>query len=98
MTKRTAPALFLLLLCVTTLSAAETGRYVVMMKRGTASARPKTLLRDIVAADAVQRDLRELDIINGFAASLTTEEAAAMRRQPDVGLVEPVAVRYAFGT
>src|SRR5690349_5608967 len=97
---RTALGLFALLFSVTSISAAEAGRYVVVMKHGAASGGARTLLRDATSADGssfAQRDVREYSIINGFAATLTAEEALALSREPGVSYVEPVKMRYAFG-
>ena len=66
------------------------------MKRGAAAARPAVLLRDAEPA-ARAKNVHEFSIINGFAATLTAEEAAALRLQPGVSYVEPVAERHIFG-
>src|SRR4026208_2151567 len=93
--KPTAPVVFLLLSLASTLTAAETSRYVVGMKRGVVSYRAGNLVHDVDSAPRT-RDIQNFTVVNGFAAPLPPEEAASMRLQPGVDYVEPVSIRRAF--
>ncbi|HVS31848.1 MAG TPA: S8 family serine peptidase [Thermoanaerobaculia bacterium] len=93
--KRTAAAVFILFSVASTLTASESSRYIVAMKRGESNIQAAAMIRDIETTAA--RDVRTFSIVDGFAATLTAEEAATLRRQAGVDYVERVSIRYAFG-
>ncbi|HVG25273.1 MAG TPA: S8 family serine peptidase [Thermoanaerobaculia bacterium] len=88
--KRTAIGAVFLLLTVSSYGA-EARRYLVGTKRA-AKKTSVAILADSVG-EADDRDVQTFSVIDGFAADLTPEEAAALRRSPEVRWVEPVAAR-----
>jgi serine protease len=93
--RRIALSVFLLLL--PTLASAETRRYLVALERGVPAGRAGVLIRDIEAVPQA-RDIAEFGRFNAFAASLTDEEAARLRRSPAVRIIEPVVERHILGS
>ena len=86
-------ALAALLLLMTTASfAEETERYFVATRRPLRETGVSSVTRDLAASG--QRRVATFNIVNGFTASLTTSEAASLRRSSDVRYVEPVVPRY----
>lgn len=91
--QRTLTLFALLSFTAATVLAEEPTRYMVVTKRAPKS----TSLRVVTnAADSVERRVREFRNIDGFAATLTAEEAAALRKSPDVESVQPVVPRNAL--
>jgi subtilisin family serine protease len=66
-------------------------RYIV----GTRAAAPSSSFRMIQSDEARRlRNVRDLENVDGFAATLTAEEAEALRHSPNVRYVSPVAERH----
>jgi serine protease len=78
-----------------TLFAATTQRYVVATRAFVGSAHAALMIRDVESAP-VTRDVTAFRAINGFAADLTDDEAAALRKSVAVSYVEPVVERHAL--
>lgn len=81
------------------MAAASTERYVVALEPEIGAARGVLLLRDI-DGNSVQprsRDVSAFRALDGFAADLTAEEAAALRRSPGVRYVEKAVERHILG-
>jgi len=94
-------AAFVALLFIAPLTAfaasAPTQAVIVMTKQGAQSAAKASLASLFdpnVSAD--ERDLRELPVINGFAANLTDGEIAALRASGMVTSIEPDRAVHAF--
>ncbi|HET8796517.1 MAG TPA: S8 family serine peptidase [Thermoanaerobaculia bacterium] len=85
--KRTAILGLALVLALPALGG-ETRRYLVALREG--------MRESARTAGVTPRNVRHLEAAGTFAADLTPEEAAAMRRSPDVRVVEPVVERHAF--
>ncbi|HUP45916.1 MAG TPA: S8 family serine peptidase [Thermoanaerobaculia bacterium] len=96
---RRAVAVAVFLLFPTLAAASATERYVVSLERGTSPLRGTALLRDIDGEAAVPRERAVLRfrVLDGFAADLTAEEAARLRRSPGVRYVEQVVERRILG-
>ena len=90
--KRIALGAFFLLMSTASF-AAETERYFVATRRPAAQTRIATQLRD-----AGERNMAAFGIVSGFAADLTADEAAALRKSSDVRYVEPVVPRFLHAT
>ncbi len=86
---------FLALLVSAPLFAAPTQRYIVTTRTRLAVPRVQTMIRDIEVTPHA-RAIESFALIRGFAADLTDEEAAALRKKPDVSYVEPVLERHAL--
>jgi serine protease len=82
------------LFVTTSIHAAETARYLVATRP--AAAKKLSLVRDPI--DAERHDVRELATINAFAADLTEEEAAALRKSPEVRYVTRTVERHLLDT
>jgi serine protease len=93
--KRSVPTFFLALLVTSTLLAAPTQRYIVATRSGVAAPRAAIMVREIENSSQ-PRDIESFHVIRGFAADLTEDEAAALRRTADVDYVEPVVERHAL--
>jgi serine protease len=80
-------------------AAASTERYVVALERGVGAARGTLLLRDLDGGSVQprNRDVSAFRALDGFAADLTADEAAAMRRAPGVRYVEKAVERHILG-
>lgn len=89
--KRIVVALFALLLA--TAAVADTQRYLVGTKRASRAGALKAV-RDTVAFEP--RHVTAFETFDGFAATLTEEEAAELRASREVRFVEPVATHHAF--
>jgi serine protease len=86
-------ALLVVAIFATTSLAAETQRYLVVSPDRAAATR----LRIATERESiVPRNVRALSHIGAMAIDLTPAEAAALRRSPDVAIVEPVVERSAF--
>lgn len=81
------------------MAAASTERYVVALKPGVGAARGAQLLRDIDGGSVQprSRDISAFRVLDGFAADLTAEEAAALRRSAGVRYVEKAVERHILG-
>lgn len=91
--------LILSFVCVSSAFAetASTQRYLVATRASMPAGRIRTLIRDIEPAPRAQvRNVVAFQSVNGFAADLTPEEAAALAKSADVRYVEPVVERHAF--
>jgi subtilisin family serine protease len=86
--------LLLALTLSTTLGAAETTRYLVATKK---APRVSGLRMVTSASEAAKRDVRTFRNINAFAADLTLEEVAELRRSGAVDVIEPNYERHALG-
>ncbi|HSP13658.1 MAG TPA: S8 family serine peptidase [Thermoanaerobaculia bacterium] len=94
--KRSVPTFFFLaLLFASTLFAAPTQRYIVATRSSMALPRATTLVREIEGTPQA-RDIQAFHVIHGFAAELTGDEAAKLRRSVEVDYVEPVVERHAL--
>jgi len=87
---------FLLTLALCALAAplfaeGSAGRYIVMTRPSAREAQIQLLQSDGPATDRQVREFRQID---GFAATLTAEEVARLRRSPDVRYVSPVVERH----
>jgi subtilisin family serine protease len=82
------------LFVTTSLHAADTARYLVATRP--AAAKKLSLVRDPI--DAERHDVRELATIDAFAANLTDEEAAALRKSPEVRFVTRTVERHLLDT
>lgn len=92
--KRATVFLFAVLLA-TTVSAAETRRYLVATKRPFAAGGLKAL-QDSVDTSVELRRVNGFQAFRGFAAELTEDEVATLRASKEVRFVEPVVERHAF--
>ena len=81
----------LLLLVALPAAAAPANRYIVSMREG-AEYRPA--ITALAAGGPDRHAVRELGIINGFAATLTDKEVADLQRSKDVLDIEPVLERH----
>lgn len=81
------------------MAAASTERYVVALKPGIGAARGVLLLRDLDGASVQprNRDVSAFRVLDGFAADLTAQEAAALRLSPGVRYVEKAVERHILG-
>jgi subtilisin family serine protease len=84
-----------LILAATSSIAAETQRYLISTKSATRT----TALRRLAAnaADASKHRVRAFRNFNAFAADLTAEEVAELRKSGDVESIELVPERHIFG-
>ncbi|HEX7419000.1 MAG TPA: S8 family serine peptidase, partial [Thermoanaerobaculia bacterium] len=82
-------------------AATETQRYQVATRTAIGAAHIGTLIRDIEGTTSTTstsaRNIVTFQSVNGFAADLTADEAAALSRSADVVYVEPAVERHAFG-
>lgn len=78
------------LLISTSIHAAETARYLVATRP--AAAKKLSLVRDPINAE--RHDVRELATVDAFAADLTEDEAAALRKSPEVRFVTRTVERH----
>ena len=86
--------LILSLLITPSLFAAETHRYIVATTKAARSMRLHVLS---VPAEAVERNVRTFESIDGFAADLTDAEAAEMRKSAGVRYVSRTIEIHAVG-
>lgn len=86
MKRPVSTAVFLLFVALT-MSAAETHRYVVATKQPFRQGRLIAALQD-AGAEFTPRDVLGFEIINGFAADLTDDEVASLRKSREVSYVE----------
>lgn len=95
--KRAAFVALLFIVPLTAFAAsAPTQAVIVMTKQNTrfAAKSLSTMFDPNISAD--ERDLRELPIINGFAANLTDAEIASLKASGTVVSIEPDLERHAF--
>jgi len=90
--KRAAAAL-ILFFSATLAFADGTSKYVVALERTAGAMRPAALIPDAEAAE-----ITEFPTLNSFAADLTAEEAAELRRSPQVRYVERAVDRHILGS
>jgi serine protease len=94
--KRTSFLLATLTFFVTTAaSGADTQRYLVATKRPTRTAIVADV-KQMLGEDLESRAVAAFESFTGFAANLTSEEVAALRKSHNVRWVEPVLPRHAF--
>jgi subtilisin family serine protease len=84
----------LLLIAALPLTAATTSRYLVATRHGARAASLRVLHSFSESGDFAERGVRSFHVIDGFAADLTDDEAAALRRSPDVRYVSKVVERH----
>ncbi len=78
-------------------ASVPTQRYLVATRAGMPAGRIGTLIRDIAPTPQPQsRNIVTFQNVNGFAADLTTDEAATLAKSADVRYVEPAVERHAF--
>ncbi len=97
--KRTAQTFLFVFLFASTLFAAPTQRYTVVMRAPIGTVRAQTMVRSIEGAptdSADDRHIRAYHIIDGFSADLTADEAAALKASPGVSYVSPAVERHAL--
>src|SRR4051812_14011429 len=88
------PFLVVFALCgITTSLFAESGSRYIVMTRPAARERQITLLREGETPEA-EHEVRPFRYFDGFAATLTESEAAALRRSPYVRYLSPVVERH----
>ncbi len=92
MTRTTLAALSLLL--ASAAFGADTHRYLVATKAPVRGDR-FAVTTNRAAIDLALRNVDRFEIVNGFAADLTEEEASALRGADGIRSVEPVVERYA---
>ncbi|HEV8660330.1 MAG TPA: S8 family serine peptidase [Thermoanaerobaculia bacterium] len=85
---------FFALALASTLSAA-TQRYIVATRAFVPVARAAVMIRDIETTPR-PRSVESFRSISGFAADLSDDEAAALRRSVEVRYIEPVVERHAL--
>ena len=82
-------------------AATETQRYQVATRTAVGAAHIGTMIRDIEGTSSTTstsaRNITAFQSVNGFAADLTADEAAALSKSADVIYVEPAVERHAFG-
>ena len=88
--------LVFLLLMTTAAFAAETERYFVATRRPVREVGVTSVARDL--RDPAERGIRTFSIVHGFAADLTAEEAANLRKSPEVRYVEKNVERHLMAT
>jgi subtilisin family serine protease len=93
--KNLAAATLALLTFAAGASAQETQRYLVGTKHPFRAGALAAVLRD-ARGGFTPRSVAGFDVFDGFAADLTSSEAAALARNPSVRWVEPVLERHAF--
>jgi len=96
--KRTAQTFFVVLLFASTVFGA-TQRYIVVTKTPMAVAGARALMKSIDASPQTietNRHIRAFGIVNGFAADMTSDEAAALKSASNVSYVSPVVERHAL--
>ena len=79
--------------------AAGTQRYQVATRAGVEAARIGVMFRDLDGTSkpsTASRNITMFSSVNGFAADLTSDEAAALAKSDDVLYVEPAVERHAF--
>ena len=89
---------FAALLLLPVVAAASTERYVVALKTGVPAAGARALIRDVETTPRPSRHVAAFPTLSAFAADLTTEEVAALRRSPNVRYVEGVVERHILGS
>ncbi len=94
--KRNAVAALVCLLVAAGATAEETQRYLVATKRPFRAGALAGVVREARQQGVSIRDVVGFDAFDGFAASLTTGEAAALKRNTNVRWIEPVVERHAF--
>ncbi|MEO6258828.1 MAG: S8 family serine peptidase, partial [Thermoanaerobaculia bacterium] len=98
--KRIAALLFLFAIPALAHADATTRRMIVVTRHPFAQA--ERALRgargdDFDFDNRVRYNVKAFTIINGFAADLTAEEIAQLKKSPEVSYIEPVIERYKFG-
>lgn len=93
--KRPVAAVVFMLLFAAALDAAETRRYVVVTKQPFREGRLIAALQDS-GVDFTPRAVLGFKIIDGFAADLTDDEVASLRKSRQVSYVEEVVVYKAM--
>src|SRR5450755_376809 len=82
-------------------AATPTQRYQVATRTAVGAAHIGILIRDIEGTSSTTstsaRNIIAFQSVNGFAADLTADEAAALSKSPEVSYVEPAVERHAFG-
>src|SRR5438067_90221 len=78
------------------LHADQTQRYIVITRGAAHEVLPRIMRDDLEPRAAAERDVREFEIVDGFAANLTVAEVAQLGRSRNVVYVEPVYERYLF--
>src|SRR5260370_39081726 len=84
----------LLLIGALPLAAATTSRYLVATRHGARAEALRALRTVNESGDIAGREVRSFQVIDGFAADLTDEAAAALRRSPDVRYLSRVVERH----
>lgn len=92
---RIALGAFLLLL-TTAAFATETERYFVATRHPVREVGVNSFTREL--GDSAERGVKTFSIVHGFAANLTAEEAANLRKSPEVRYVEKNVERHLMAT
>src|SRR5712691_8189031 len=93
--KKIATLILCLSLALASNAFAATQRYIVATRASVPTARIASMIRDVETTPQ-PRSVESFRSIAGFAADLTDDEAAALRKSPDVRYVEPVVERHAL--
>ena len=99
--KKFAAVILSVVFASTAFAAETTQRYLVATRAAMPAARIGIMFRDIEGVSkpspGSSRNIVAFDNVNGFAADLTTEEAAALAKSADVRYVEPAVERRPVG-
>ncbi|HEX2122749.1 MAG TPA: S8 family serine peptidase [Thermoanaerobaculia bacterium] len=94
--KRNAVAALICLLVAAGATAEETQRYLVATKQPFRAGALAGVVREARQQGVSIRDVVGFEAFDGFAASLTSAEVAALKRNSNVRWIEPVVERHAF--
>jgi len=95
--KRFAAVILSVLFATSAFAATETQRYQVATRAAMPATRIGIMIRDIEGSSQTRvRNITTFQSVNGFAADLTADEAAALSKSANVLYVEPAVERHAF--
>src|SRR5712691_5614293 len=93
--KKISTLILCLSLALASSALAATQRYIVATRTSVPAAHIALMIRDVETTSQA-RSVESFRLLAGFAADLTDDEAAAMRKSPDVRYVEAVVERHAL--
>lgn len=95
--KRFTAVILSVLFATSAFAATETQRYQVATRAAMPATRIGIMIRSIEGTSQTRaRNITTFQSVNGFAADLTAEEAAALSKSDNVLYVEPAVERHAF--